>query len=163
VLADATRRIAAMAAAQKVLYEEDQPTSFLAQDFLKSVCEVAKSTFSDRADIVVEEAPGSISNDMAMPLALIVNELLTNAVKYSGKTQGSGPIRVGLSSDGADYRLWVQDDGPGFEFTRTHRKGSSGLGLVEGLARQLGGSFSVERNGGARCSVSFPHKGVGLQ
>jgi PAS domain S-box-containing protein len=162
VLADATRRIAAMAAAQKVLYEEDRPTSFLAQDFLKSVCNVAKSTFSDRTDIVVEQAPGSISNDMAMPLALILNELLTNAVKYSGKAQGSGPIRVGLSSDGADYRLWVQDDGPGFEFTRAQRN-SSGLGLVEGLARQLGGSFSVERNGGARCSVSFPHKGVGLQ
>src|SRR5690606_27488272 len=113
--------------------------------------------------IVVEEASGSLSNNMAMPLALIANELLTNAVKHGINGSGSSSIRVGLRGDGDAYRLWVQDGGPGFEFTYSQRKRSSGLGLVEGLARQLGGSFIVERNRGARCAVLFPQKGAGLQ
>lgn len=163
VLADATLRISAMAAAQKVLYEENQPTSFSARDFLQSVCATAQNSFGQRASIVVEEASGSLSNDMAMPLALIANELLTNAVKHGVNGSGNSSIRVGLRSDGDAYRLWVQDGGPGFAFTYSQRKRSSGLGLVEGLARQLGGSFIVERNGGARCAVLFPQKGAGLQ
>ena len=51
---------------------------------------------------------------------------------------------------GDSCQLWVQDVGPGFALTRSQRKRSSGLGLVEGLARQLGGSLVVERDGGAR-------------
>jgi two-component sensor histidine kinase len=163
IFADATRRIAAMAAAQKVLYEENQPVSFSARDFLHSVCAMAQNSFGETTRIVVEEASGNLSNDMAMPLALIVNELLTNAVKHGINGSGGGTIRLGLSGEGEDYRLWVQDGGPGFELTPSKRKRSSGLGLVEGLARQLGGSFSVEHNGGARCAVSFRHKGAVLQ
>jgi PAS domain S-box-containing protein len=155
VLADATRRISAMAAAQKVLYEENQPTSFSAGEFLQSVCAIAQHSFDRRPQIIVQEASGALSNDIAMPLALIINELLTNAVKHGGS--GDGTIRVGLGSQGHSYRLWVQDCGPGFEFSSSQRKRASGLGLVEGLARQLRGSFSVERDGGARCVVSFTH------
>jgi PAS domain S-box-containing protein len=163
VLADATRRISAMAAAQKVLYEENQPVSFSAEDFLRSICSTAQNTFGQTASIIIEEATGSLSNDMAMPLALIANELLTNAVMHSVSGPGGATIRVGLRGDGDAYRLWVEDEGPGFAFTHTERRRSSGLGLVEGLARQLGGNFVVERNGGARCAVSFPEKRVGLQ
>ena len=82
VLADATRRISAMAAAQKVLYEENQPTSFSAEDFLHSVCAMAENGFERKPRFIVEQASGALSNDVAMPLALIMNELLTNAVKH---------------------------------------------------------------------------------
>lgn len=154
-LADATRRVAAMAAAQKVLYEGNQPVSFSAQDFLQSVCAMAQHYFADRPAILVEKASGTLSNDAAMPLALIVNELLTNAIKHGGS--GTDTIRIGLAREGENCRLWVHDGGPGFELPAAHRKRASGLGLVEGLSRQLGGSFSVERRGGTRCAVSFPH------
>jgi two-component sensor histidine kinase len=163
VLADATRRISAMAAAQRVLYEENQPTTFEARGFLESICAMAQHSFDEGVRIVVEEASGTLSNDMAMPLALIANELLTNAVKYGINGSRSGTIRVGLSGAKDVYRLWVHDCGTGFELTPSRRKRSSGLGLVEGLVRQLGGSFVVERDGGARCAVAFPHRGAGLQ
>jgi PAS domain S-box-containing protein len=158
VLADATSRIAAMAAAQRVLYEESQPNSFSAQDFLRSVCATAQNSFGQQARIEVAEASGSLVNDIAMPLALIANELLTNAAKHGLNGSGGVTIRVGLSGEGDSCQLWVQDGGPGFTFTRAQRKRSSGLGLVEGLTRQLGGSFIVERDGGARCVVSIPQK-----
>jgi two-component sensor histidine kinase len=63
--------------------------------------------------------------------------------------------------DGERYRLAVEDDGDGFELRPSARR-SSGLGLVSGLARQLGGNFEVENGGGARCVVSFPQRRAGL-
>jgi two-component sensor histidine kinase len=107
--------------------------------------------------IMVEEAVGELSNDAAMPLALILNELLTNAVKHGSI---GGAIRVGLAHADGSYCLHVEDDGPGFELEAAQRKRSSGLGLVGGLARQLGGTFEVQRAKGARCIVRFPERSV---
>ena len=163
VLANATRRVSAMAAAQKVLYEEHQPTSFSAGDFLQSVCATAQNAFDGKIEINVEQAAGVLSNDVAMPLALIINELLTNAVKHGINGAGCGVISVGLSDEAGTCRLWVHDDGPGFDLAAAKRKRSSGLGLVGGLARQLGGSFEVERGAGARCVVRCQERQATLQ
>jgi PAS domain S-box-containing protein len=158
VLADATQRVAAMAAAQQVLYEEHQPTRFEARDFLESVSATARSGFNKKVDIVIETASGMLANDVAMPLALILNELLTNAVKHGINGSGEGTVRVGLCDDAEGCRLWVHDPGPGFDLSTAKRKRSSGLGLVAGLARQLGGSLAVEREHGARCVVRFARR-----
>jgi two-component sensor histidine kinase len=61
---------------------------------------------------------------------------------------------VALAEEDGLLTLSVEDDGPGFDLSRIGRR-SSGLGLVAGLVRQIGGSFAVERNGGARCVVRF--------
>lgn len=160
VLADATRRVAAMAAAQQILYEEGKPTSFTAKDFLQSVCSTAQNGFSGEVSIEIDSASGLLSNDTAMPLALILNELLTNAVKHGIDGAGKGTIHVGLSHEGEAYQLHVEDDGPGFDFTSSITKRSSGLGLVSGLARQLGGHLTVERKNGTRCVVRFHERTV---
>jgi len=96
-----------------------------------------------------------LSNEISMPLALIVNELLTNAVKHGLKGRKHGTIRVNLAEKGDRLELLVQDEGEGFELRPCARR-SSGLGLVTGLARQIGGTFEVERGNGARCLVNFP-------
>jgi two-component sensor histidine kinase len=155
VLAGATQRVAAMAAAQQVLYEEHQPTSFKARDFLDSVCSSTSNAFAEGTLIEINEAEGVLSNDVAMPLALILNELLTNAVKHGMSASAEGAIRVGLADEGDSHRLWVQDNGPGFDLTGQTRRRASGLGLVTGLTRQLGGTLEVDRIGGARCVVRF--------
>src|SRR5207244_6808376 len=97
---------------------------------------------------------GELSNDTAVPLALIVNELVTNAAKHGVNGRGEGSIRVSLTKNPDSFVLQVEDDGPGFELAKTRRR-SSGLGLVMGLVRQIGGTFKVERAPGARCMVEF--------
>ena len=87
-----------------------------------------------------------------MPLALILNELLTNAMKH-GLKGGPGVIRVGLHREGRSFVLHVDDGGPGFDLEEVRRH-ASGLRLVEGLARQLRGRFEVSR-APARCSIRF--------
>jgi two-component sensor histidine kinase len=100
-----------------------------------------------------------LSNDAAMPLALILNELLTNAVKHGLRDRAEGTIRVELTDEGNSYRLCVEDDGPGFDLTSVRNR-SSGLALVQGLARQLHGRFEVERNPTTRCSLQFSPSGA---
>jgi two-component sensor histidine kinase len=143
-----------MAAAQRVLYGTTDATRFSAQEFINAVCETALQTFPPNVEIICTAAPGELSNDTAMPLALILNELLTNAVKHGVGDQGHGVIRVGLTREANSFVLYVEDDGPGFDLELAARR-SSGLHLVQGLARQLRGQFSVVRNPATRCTLQF--------
>jgi two-component sensor histidine kinase len=95
-----------------------------------------------------------LSNDTAMPLALILNELLTNAIKHGLDGRSEATVRVSLTRQGDRVVLYVEDDGPGFDL-KAVRPRSSGLQLIEGLARQLRGSFEVTRNQKTRCGVQF--------
>ena len=154
VLADASQRIAAMAAAQQVLYDADHPTNYDTEDFITAVCTSAKQSLGKTIDIAWESCISELPNDTAMPLALILNELLTNAAKHGAKGREGASIKVGLTRSSDAFVLHVEDDGAGFDLEEVRRR-SSGLGLVTGLARQLGGTFNVERTPGARCVVRF--------
>lgn len=154
VLAEAGRRIAAMAAAQRVLYVTTNATRFGADEFLNAVCGSAQETLPSSVKIVCERASGELSNDVAMPLALILNELLTNAAKHGTRGTGEAEIRAGLvEHDDGEFELYVEDDGAGFDLAAVRAR-SSGLRLVEGLARQLRGHFKVSKDP-TRCILRF--------
>jgi PAS domain S-box-containing protein len=154
VLDDASRRVTAMAAAQHVLYGTTSASHFSANDFLLAVCQSVEQTLPPGVKIVCHAASGVLSNEMAMPLALILNELLTNAVKHAGKGRTAETVRVGLTQSDHEFELYVEDDGDGFDIDSA-RRGSSGLQLVLGLARQLGGTFEVVRRPSFRAVVRF--------
>jgi len=154
VLEEASGRVTAMAAAQRVLYATPDATRFNARDFLNTVCETTKQTFPQELDIDCEADSIQLSNDAAMPLALIANELLTNAVKHGLNGRSAGAIRVRLTRQNDSLLFYVEDDGPGFHLQSVQRR-SSGLALVQGLARQLRGEFEVTRTSATRCSVRF--------
>lgn len=154
VLDDVSNRIMAMAAAQQVLYGANSATSFDAAEFLEAVCKAAEQSFPSNVKIIRETGPGDIDNDKAMPLALVINELLTNAVKHGGSGKGEPQIRVSLQNDDDGFELCVEDDGPGFDFEAVKTR-SSGLNLVRLLARQLGGSLEVGIKPPSRCTIRF--------
>src|SRR6185312_1241348 len=100
--------------------------------FLDTVCEAAAHAFTGPVRIDAAAEPGVLGNDTAMPLALILNELIANAARHGTDAGGVANVRVRLASAGEEFRLTVEDDGPGFEFGEWRRR-SSGLGLVTGL------------------------------
>jgi PAS domain S-box-containing protein len=160
VLADASQRVAAMAAAQQLLYSDKNPHGFSINDFLHGVCASAKQGFGKEVAVRIEAESGHLSNELSMPLALILNELLTNAAKHGINGRGEGQITVKLKRSDGQVTLSVEDDGPGFDLRETGRR-SSGLGLVTGLCRQMRGTFEVDRGVGARCIVRFSDLGRG--
>jgi two-component sensor histidine kinase len=153
VLADAGRRVGAMVAAQNSLYCIDA-TNFEARALLEALVRNASQGVGGKADIRIEAASGLLANDAAVPLALIANELITNAVKHARGGRGHVSIRTGLVRDGSEWVLEVADDGPGFTMGQPHKR-ASGLGLVTALAKQLGGTLNVTTDHGARCVVRF--------
>lgn len=156
VLADAAQRVSAIAAAQKLLYAETSPRTFECQTFVEAVCTSAQQAFPPEVKIEVEVESCDLPNDAAMPLALILNELLTNAVKYGVGSDGSIQVLVSLQREDGEFILCVRDKGLGFDPSIASSKRASGLGLVRGLAQQLGGDFAVESSAGAKCTLRFP-------
>ena len=87
VLNEASARIAAMAAAQRVLYGRSDATRFAAEEFLPAVCETIRQLLPPDTRIECGAAHGVLSNDVAMPLALILNELADK--RREARHQGS--------------------------------------------------------------------------
>lgn len=113
-----------------------------------------------RDDVALETEVISVWLDarQATPLALILNELVTNALKHGCPAGRPGRIRVVLGTEGGDYRLSVSDDGPGLPAGLAPRSRTSlGLRAVDALARQLQGRLVVEpTKTGASLAVVFP-------
>ena len=92
-----------------------------------------------------------------LPLALILNELLTNAVKHGIKDHAREGVRVSLTDQDGQRALCVEDDGEGFDLEEV-RKNSSGLQLVLGLARHLHRTHSLTKNPSRACLYFPPAK-----
>jgi two-component sensor histidine kinase len=87
-----------------------------------------------------------LPTDQAVPIGLIVNELITNAIKYAFPPNTKGMVLVTFKRESGTLRLTVSDDGRGFD----PQHADSGLGgrLVEGFTQQLGGR--LERESGSK-------------
>ena len=155
VLSDLSRRIGAMGTAQRIFDSLRNSSDVSGQRFLEAVCANAKIFFGKEVSIAYEVTTGPLPKETAMPLALVLNELLTNAAKYGANDCGRVTIDVGLSQRSGSHELYVQDCGPGFNFEEAQER-SSGLGLVATLTQRLKGTFTVERRSGARCTLTFP-------
>ena len=109
----------------------------LCRDLIASVHKEGSTSIVLETDIESELLP----TDRAIPIGLIVNELVTNAVKYGFPGEAKGTVMVTLKRAPGELRLTVADDGQGLD----PRRADSGLGrrLVDGFAQQLGGQ--VER------------------
>jgi PAS domain S-box-containing protein len=153
-LAEASGRIAAMAAAQRVLYGRSDASRFKADELLRAVCQTVEPIMAENIKITCHSAANELPNDIAMPLALILNELVTNAVKHGLKGNTKGTVQVRFDEADGQLELLVEDDGEGFDLDAVRRT-SSGLQLVSGLARQLRGTFEVTRVP-SRASLRFP-------
>ncbi|HEV7371197.1 PAS domain S-box protein [Arenibaculum sp.] len=156
-LRDAAHRISAVAQVHQRLYRADQFHSLDFGSLLTELCDdLAKGAGGPRA-IVLEVDAGALELpvDHAVPLGLIANELVTNAIKH-GKT--AAQVRVSLTRQAGGLLLTVADQGPGLPAGFDPGR-SSGLGMriVSALTRQLCGSIEIPAvSAGARFDVFIP-------
>jgi PAS domain S-box-containing protein len=107
-------------------------------------------------DLDIEDM--SIGVDKAIPSGLVLNELMTNALKHAFPQGRRGRVHVGMRRDGQHHAiLSVRDDGVGMPANLDPRTTSSlGMSLVFMLAEQLGGEVDIHRAAGTEMRIRFP-------
>ena len=92
----------------------------------------------------------------AIPLALIVNEAVTNSIKYAFPGNCQGEIAIGLHTTDRQVQLYVSDNGIGIDDAIEKAElNSPGIQLMKGLTREIYGTLSFETNKGVRIGVAF--------
>ncbi len=128
------------------------------KNYAESLADGIVALFPGSAKVTVEKDIVDFHLDAKrlFPLGLIINELITNKMKYAFPNRDSGRIRISLVLIDNRARLVIQDDGVGLPdgFDPETSQGF-GLILVKMLSQQLGGSFTMETQAGARCLVEF--------
>lgn len=160
-LKDGQDRIQAMALVHQNLYQRNNLASISAREFVNELVTQLRRSYANNIEVEVRMDMTDVELDMerAIPLGLILNELLTNALKYAyGAGGGKLEVRFSKSAEPEHYELVVRDHGRGLSEEFDHRRsGSLGLNLVAGLTRQLGGKWSIENamGGGVKARVQF--------
>jgi two-component sensor histidine kinase len=145
-------RIGAMAELYDLISQSGRGRTVPANAYLREITEAMAASLLGKAsgvEIAVAAEPLDIDSDRALPFGLLVNELVTNAVKHAFP-DGKGRIALSLKQIGGQIELTVADDGVGVkneeseQTIRTH-----GADYVDVFVRQLGGTIAISGSEGA--------------
>ncbi|MCP4131336.1 MAG: response regulator [bacterium] len=157
---DSQNRVRAMALVHERLYHSPDLSSIDFNDYISGLIREYTNTLGRSAEtisIIIRVENIYLNIDYAIPCALIINELLTNAYKHAfpGKTEGEITIDFNRESD-SRYVLTVSDNGAGLPDNFDYKNSKTlGLKLVYALINQLKGSVSIKSENGASFSIVF--------
>jgi two-component sensor histidine kinase len=147
-LADAMERVSILAQARRAMLDDRQPN--LAAT-LRQLCEALHAQAEPRSILVsfhIEKEVEGLSAAQILTLALVVNELATNAIKHAFEEEQSGSIRVVASAtDDGEARITLDDDGLPFPKEPGSSSDGLGLGLASRLMASIGGALELPPSG----------------
>ncbi len=161
VIDDIRRRVHSLSLVHDRLYRSQDLAAVDAQDYFKRLVDglVASLAHKDLSLTVKIDADGiTLPIDIAVPCALITNEILTNTFKHAFKGRSEGTVLVKMTkSDEEAYILVVGDDGVGIPSTvDVTSPDTLGFRIIKVLAKQLGATFKLRRTGGTRFRFHIP-------
>jgi PAS domain S-box-containing protein len=157
-LRDAYARIFTIARLHEQLYRSMQRGQVLIQDYLDKLLEGLRSLYPG-VSITLEGSGGGVALDLdrAIHVGLIVNELVTNALKHAFPDGVTGGVTVGLRTVGEELEILVRDNGRGLppDLDLQHAR-TLGLRIVRTLARRLQAVVHVENDAGTAFTIRLP-------
>lgn len=150
-------RINSMSLIHQMLYNKSNMSSVVLSEYFQLLLkEIEKSytPITGRVKTILDCQAVTIDLDTAIPLGLIVNELVTNSFKHAFKTISDGVIHVTFKKEENVFYLLVQDNGSGFDFQHTKNQ-SLGMELVQMLAEQLNGKLVFTNHSGTKVELTF--------
>jgi two-component sensor histidine kinase len=143
------------------LYGSENISSIEMSVYIREMASYLAESFNTGQRIRFEFAidPLEVDVGQAVPLGLILNEAITNAIKYAFPDDRAGVISISLSNiSSSQYLLVIADNGVGIpQQFNSNKPGSLGMSLMEGLSEDLDGNFSIENKNGTTIEVSFGH------
>lgn len=159
VLKESQNRVLSMATIHEMLYQSKELNHINFADYIKTLVTNLLDSYSKfdgvKSVIYVEETWLNI--ETAIPLGLIISELVSNSLKYAFPPGMPGKLTISLEGDDEGYELVISDDGVGFpeELDFRNVKSSLGLRLVNTLVRQLDGSIELDKSQGTKYTIKF--------
>ena len=158
IIRDIEMRIRSMALIHEHLYRSENLDRIPLDKYIESLATIISGTFSGhRVNLVTSLVTTDVSIETALPIGLIVNELLTNAFKYAFPHQQHGEVQVYLIKEDEEwFTLIVKDNGIGLPdlFSMDSEK-SLGMFIIKLLVEQLDGSIDIAGRNGASFTIRF--------
>lgn len=162
ILVDTENRIYSMAAVHEVMYNARHYSDIPATEFIRNITEKAAAGHawrdSEKVQTVFNVDPAvCLRLEVAIPVGMLVNELVTNAYRHAFPPGRPGRLTLGLGIEKGTAVLEVRDNGVGIP-GGISGNGHRGLGmlLLNNLATQIRGKLEYDGNGGTRIIVRFP-------
>ena len=159
-LKEGQERIKSMALIHERFYQSDGLSKIDFDDYIRRLTENLYLTFNVSPDMVklnLEVDKISLDIDTAVPCGLIINELVSNALKHAFKGRDSGELRISFRKLGEDMiRLVVSDNGIGLPADFDYDSSDSlGIQLMKALTSQLEGTMTVSQGSGSSFVLEF--------
>lgn len=163
-LQEGRNRVRSIALIHQNLYQFEDLSTIDLKRFIEDLCRQVQSVFQGqkKVDVIIDVPEMHLDIDSAVPLGLILNELLTNSSKYAfvGAEPGIIDLKISIMAEGR-YQLDYMDNGPGLpEGLNLIKASTLGLQLISDLSRQIGGKVHYVTDGGAKFTINFTTRDV---
>ncbi len=160
VFKETENRVRSMAMLHEALYQSENLNRISAKEYIHNIASYLFQSYNavnQGINLHLEVEDLSFGIDTAIPCGLIINELVTNALKHAFPAGRTGEIRICLHCfDDDRWELVVADDGAGLpKDMHVRHKESLGLGIVQALAKQLQGEMELNVLNGAEFRIKF--------
>ena len=160
ILEECQTRIQAMALVHQALYRSENLNKISVPDYTYNLIDqlqAAYISYANKVNLTLEIDECYFQIDTALYCGLIINELVSNALKHAFPNNLFGQIHVKLNTDEANAVLTVSDNGIGFSADIPFGQGESlGLLLVDTFVKQLEGTIKLNSSNGTTIQITFP-------
>ena len=160
ILQDAAGRVQSMMVLYDKLYRYQSDDTISIREYLPTLIKEIANLFPGKDIINIETEIDDIflNSKVLSPLGILVNELITNTMKYAFVNRDSGIIRVTARKNGDRIFIEFEDNGNGIpESVSFESSKGFGLQLIGLLVKQIGGVISIDRANGTKFTIEFSH------
>ncbi len=151
-------RIYAMSLIHQKLYLSEDVKTINMADYLPDLIKYIKESFETQSAITydIDIQPLQLDVSQAMPLGLIINEAVSNSIKYAFPERKSGTITIKIAIVENEIIVEIADDGIGFtKKTELSKQSSLGLKLIRGLSDDINAKINFENKNGTHITIIF--------
>jgi PAS domain S-box-containing protein len=160
IFRETQNKVRGIALIHEKLYRSRSFSRINYEEYLKDIANHTFQSYTiDPGQVGLRIDAGGVAIDIgkAVPLSLIVTELLSNALKHGFPDGRKGEIAIAIRPVDRNLVLTFSDNGIGLPETVSFDKGDTlGMRLLAGLTRQLSGTIAVDRTGGTAFTITFP-------
>ncbi|MGQ0737677.1 MAG: histidine kinase dimerization/phosphoacceptor domain -containing protein [Bacteroidota bacterium] len=154
---DSRNRVLSMALIHQSLYQEGDLQSIHVPDYIDKLCDSLFSSYNispDKIKLVKHIQPLSINVDTLIPAGLILNELITNSLKYAFPSGKTGTVTITVKEVPDALLLQVEDDGVGLPAAfASDEKSSFGFKMIHSFLQKLKGQLQISSDNGTKATV----------